>query len=71
MHGLESELAATKEAIDLCVVQRQGAQEAVGGEVQMLEETWKRGVGRVIETLVAGEAVRGEILQARRNGAGA
>ena len=69
MRGLERELAQTKEQIDLVVVERKNAQEAVGAEIQGLEVGWKRGVGRVLETEVAAEGVRRAILEARRAGA--
>ena len=44
-------------------------QENVSGEFATLEETWKRGVGRVLETEVAVEGLRREILDKRRAGA--
>lgn len=69
LRGLEKELAGSKAEIDSVVIERQNAQEAVGGEVKGLEETWKRGVGRVLETEVAAEEVRQEILERRREGA--
>jgi len=69
LRGLERELAQTKEQIDLVVVERKNAQEAVGAEIQGLEVGWKRGVGRVLETEVAAEGVRRAILEARRAGA--
>jgi pre-mRNA-splicing factor SPF27 len=40
----------------------------VKGEVEVLESTWRAGVGRVLETEVAGEVLRGEILERRRRG---
>ena len=58
LRGIERELAETKTEIDGVVVERKTAQESVGGELKGLEETWKRGVGRVLETEVAAEAVR-------------
>jgi pre-mRNA-splicing factor SPF27 len=69
LRSLERELAERKTEIDGVVLERKGAQEAVGGEVKGLEETWKRGVGRVLETEVAAEGVRKEILERRREGA--
>jgi pre-mRNA-splicing factor SPF27 len=66
---LERELAERKVEIDEVVIERKNVQEAVGGEVRGLEETWKRGVGRVLETEVAVEGVRREILERRREGA--
>jgi len=69
LRGLEKELAETKAEIDGVVIERKNAQEAVGGEVKGLEEAWRRGVGRVLETEVAAEGVRREILERRREGA--
>ncbi|KUJ15692.1 uncharacterized protein LY89DRAFT_647590 [Mollisia scopiformis] len=69
LRGLERELEERKKEIDLVVVERKGAQEAVGGEMKGYEEAWKRGVGRVLETEVAAEGVRREILERRREGA--
>jgi len=69
LRGLEKELAERKAEIDSVVIERKNAQEAVGGEVKGLEEAWKRGVGRVLETEVAAEGVRREILERRREGA--
>ncbi|RKU45728.1 hypothetical protein DL546_007956 [Coniochaeta pulveracea] len=42
------------------------AQEEVSGDIKSLEETWKRGVGRVLETEVATETLRREVLEVRR-----
>lgn len=69
LSGLEQELARKKEEIDLVVVERQRAQGAVEGELKLLERGWREGVGKVLETEVAAESVRGEILARRRGGA--
>lgn len=69
LRGLERGLSERKVEIDEVVIERKNAQEAVGGEVRGLEETWKRGVGRVLETEVAAEGLRREILERRREGA--
>jgi len=69
LRGLERELAERKTEIDMIVVERKNAQEAIGGELKGLEEAWKRGVGRVLETEVAAEVLRQEILGRRREGA--
>jgi len=69
LRGLEKELAETKAEIDGVAIERKNAQEAVGGEVKGLEQAWKRGVGRVLETEVAAEGVRRDILERRREGA--
>ncbi len=69
LRALERELEERKAEIDGVVIERKRAQEEVGGEIKGLEETWKRGVGRVLETEVAAEGVRREILERRREGA--
>lgn len=66
---VEMLLKGKREEIDGVVLERKGAQEAVGGEVEGLREGWRRGVGRVLETEVAAEGVRREVLERRRGGA--
>ncbi|KAH8820995.1 Pre-mRNA-splicing factor SPF27 [Xylogone sp. PMI_703] len=68
LRDLEREVAGRKEEIDRVVVERRNRQEEVAGEIRMLEEGWRKGVGRVLETEVAAEAVRREILERRRSG---
>ncbi|KAF2087653.1 hypothetical protein K490DRAFT_56746 [Saccharata proteae CBS 121410] len=70
LRSLEAELAAVKAESEAVEEQRRSAQYSVAAEMQALEETWKRGVGRVIETEAAAEALRREILERRREGAG-
>ncbi|KAL2115800.1 hypothetical protein VTJ04DRAFT_10055 [Mycothermus thermophilus] len=64
--SIERELAATKREIDLVTLQRKQAQEAAGAELVALQETWKKGVARVLETEAAAESLRREILEERR-----
>jgi pre-mRNA-splicing factor SPF27 len=64
--ALERELAETKEAAELVNKERKIAQEAVSGELAGLEETWKRGVGAILDVEVANEALRMQILDIRR-----
>ncbi|OIW31570.1 breast carcinoma amplified sequence 2 [Coniochaeta ligniaria NRRL 30616] len=66
LKALERELAEAKREIDVLAVRRRRAQDEVAGEIQGLEDTWKKGVGRVLETEVATEALRREVLEARR-----
>jgi pre-mRNA-splicing factor SPF27 len=66
---IERELALRKTEIDVLVVERKNAQESVAGEIKGLEEGWKRGVGRVLETEVAAEGIRRETLERMRLGA--
>lgn len=69
LKGLEEDLARTKEQIDLMAVTRESQQRAVEGELRVLEESWKKGIARVLETEVAAENLRHQILEARRIGA--
>ncbi|KAG0652114.1 hypothetical protein D0Z07_1144 [Hyphodiscus hymeniophilus] len=69
LKSLERELIERRTEIDLLAVDRRNAQDVVGGEVKGLEEAWKRGVGRVLETEVAAEEIRREVLERRRGGA--
>ena len=69
LRDLEVELEKVKTEIDRVVIERKTAQEGVRGEAQGLAEGWKKGVGRVLETEVAAEGVRREILERRRGGA--
>jgi pre-mRNA-splicing factor SPF27 len=69
LRALERELGERKAAIDGVVVERRGMQEGVGAEVKGLQEGWRRGVGRVLETEVAAEGIRREVLERRRDGA--
>lgn len=68
LRDLERELEERKREIDEVVIQRRAAQEGVRGEVQGLSEAWRKGVGRVLETEVAAEGVRREVLERRRAG---
>ncbi|KAF2020291.1 hypothetical protein BU24DRAFT_406866 [Aaosphaeria arxii CBS 175.79] len=69
LKDIETELAQVrKQQEDIDALQR-SQQEAVRGEFTTLEETWKRGVGRVLETEVAAEGLKQQILERRRAGA--
>ncbi|OBT69116.1 hypothetical protein VE03_01874 [Pseudogymnoascus sp. 23342-1-I1] len=63
LEGVERELAETKDEIERVVTERRTRQEAVGAEMEVLERTWRQGVGRVVETGVAAEGVRREGLE--------
>ncbi|KAF2683057.1 hypothetical protein K458DRAFT_390335 [Lentithecium fluviatile CBS 122367] len=66
---IEAELADVRRQQDEVEGTRRSQQESVHGEITTLEETWKRGVGRVLETEVAAEALKQQILEKRRAGA--
>ncbi|TGJ82120.1 hypothetical protein E0Z10_g6631 [Xylaria hypoxylon] len=67
--ALERDLAATKKEVDIVNIQRRRLQDEVGEELKGLEETWKKGVGRVLETEIATEALRQQVLEKQRSGA--
>ncbi|KAJ5257119.1 hypothetical protein N7478_013223 [Penicillium angulare] len=69
LHGLEKELAETKETAEEVNKQRKLAQEARYGELSSLEDTWKRGVGAILDVELASEAIRMQILEHRRQAA--
>lgn len=64
--GLERDLAAVKRDIELVNHGRRQMQTEVGEELRGLDATWRRGVGRVLETEVALERLRHEIEQRRQ-----
>lgn len=64
--ALSREMDATKTQLDLCLLERKGAQEAIAGEMQSLGETWRRGIARIVETELAVEGLRGEMDKIRR-----
>ncbi|GKZ20700.1 hypothetical protein AbraIFM66951_005428 [Aspergillus brasiliensis] len=66
LRGLEKELAEMKEAAEAVNKERKLAQEANKGEIVGLEETWKRGVGAILEVELAAEGLRMQILEQRR-----
>ena len=66
LRDLERKLAALKEATENVNKARKSAQEGSKGEILGLEETWRRGVGKIIEVQVATEGLRREGLERRR-----
>lgn len=69
LRGLEKELADTKQATEEVNKQRKLAQDASQGELVGLEETWKRGVGAILDVELASEGLRMQILEHRRQAA--
>lgn len=63
---LEKELAETKEAAENVNKQRKIAQEASQGELNGLQESWRRGVGAILDVELAAEDLRMKILEQRR-----
>ncbi|KAF1931129.1 uncharacterized protein M421DRAFT_90220 [Didymella exigua CBS 183.55] len=69
LRGLEADLVDVRGQHDDVATLRRTQQEAVLGEIKTLEHTWKQGLGRVLETEVAAEALKQQILDRRRAGA--
>lgn len=69
LHDLEREVEGAKLELEEIEQARRTAQEEVMGEVKGLEEGWRSGVGRMIETQAAAEGQRSQILKARRQAA--
>ncbi|KAL4733994.1 Pre-mRNA-splicing factor SPF27 [Aspergillus similis] len=66
LRALEKELAETKEATESVNRQRKIAQESCQGELTGLEESWRRGVGAILDVELAAEDLRMKILEQRR-----
>ncbi|KAJ5973812.1 hypothetical protein N7481_011022 [Penicillium waksmanii] len=66
LRGLEKVLADTKEAAEEVNRQRKIAQESSQGELAGLQDTWRRGVGAVLDAELASEGLRMQILEHRR-----
>ncbi|KAI8930854.1 hypothetical protein NX059_011871 [Plenodomus lindquistii] len=69
LKGIEAELAQVRKWQEEVETYRRSQQDGVHGEIKTLEETWKKGVGRVLETEVAAEGLKQQILEKRRAGA--
>ncbi|KAL9945187.1 hypothetical protein ACHAQF_003514 [Verticillium nonalfalfae] len=62
LRALEKDLADAKADIDVLTLARRRAQDDVAAEVKGLDEAWRSGVGRVLETEIAVEALRRQVL---------
>ncbi|KZZ91082.1 Breast carcinoma amplified sequence 2 [Moelleriella libera RCEF 2490] len=61
LRALERELAQTRRDMDEVNIKRARRQELVKAELHALEDTWKKGVGRVLETEVAVHEIQAQI----------
>lgn len=66
LRALEKELAQAKLDLEEVEQARRAEQGNIAGEMQGLEEGWRTGVGRMIETQAAAERLRQEILERKR-----
>ena len=69
LRTLERELVQARERTDEVNKARKLAQESVRGEMEGLDEAWRKGVERVIQVELAAEEVRRDILERRRDAA--
>lgn len=69
LRRLEGEVDGVKTEGEEVERERRGVQESAAAEMRGLEDGWRRGVGRMIETQAAAERLREEILERRRVGA--
>lgn len=68
LRGVEKELVETRESAEAVNRERKGRQEAGRGEMEGLEEGWRRGVGRVVEVEVEVGRVEGRRREVLRGG---
>jgi pre-mRNA-splicing factor SPF27 len=68
--SLEADLKEVKAAAENLAAERSARQEGAKAELQVLEESWRKGVGGIVEVQVAAEGLRGEVLESRKKGAG-
>ncbi|OAX81280.1 hypothetical protein ACJ72_04378 [Emergomyces africanus] len=66
LRQIEKELQETKGATDAVHKERKIRQETARGELVGLEDAWKRGIGGIIDVELAGEKLRRDILEKRR-----
>lgn len=66
LYQAEKELGILKEETEAINKARKGAQEDSRGELMALEDSWRTGVGKIIEVQVASDGLRKEILKQRR-----
>ncbi|KAK3678951.1 hypothetical protein LTR78_001404 [Recurvomyces mirabilis] len=69
LRSLERDLEGRKLEVEEVEQARRAVQANAAGEVQSLEESWRKGVGRMIEVQAAAEGLRQEVLQRQRKGA--
>ncbi|KAI1970661.1 hypothetical protein LOZ53_005971 [Ophidiomyces ophidiicola] len=69
LRQIEKELQETQEATEAVNRERKIRQEAAKGEIEGLEDAWKRGVSGIINVEIASERLRMEILEKRRQNA--
>ncbi|KFA64073.1 hypothetical protein S40285_06725 [Stachybotrys chlorohalonatus IBT 40285] len=67
LRALEKDLADAKKHIDIVNYDRKRRQDDVAAEMLALEENWRKGVGRVLETELAVEELKAQIREELRH----
>jgi pre-mRNA-splicing factor SPF27 len=67
LRALEAELAVVKREMDVVNHDRKRRQDAVKAEMLTLDDNWRKGVGRVLETEIAVEELRARIREELRS----
>ena len=68
LKNLDQELAVLKEEVDSINRERKTAQEGSKGEILALQETWKQGIGRLVEVQMATDQLRRGMWERKRAG---
>lgn len=66
LRGLEKEVEAARLEGEQVAQARRALEQAAAGEMEGLEQSWRVGVGRMIETQAAAEGLRQQILERKR-----
>jgi pre-mRNA-splicing factor SPF27 len=69
LQDLEQELTRVKQETESVNKARKAAQENSKAELLGLEDTWRRGIGKILEIQVATNGLRQNFLEARRHAA--
>lgn len=67
LHTLEKDVEAQRIEAERVEQARRDQQSSIAEEMKVLEDTWRTGVGRMIETQAATEGLRQEILERKRH----
>jgi pre-mRNA-splicing factor SPF27 len=70
LKDLETDLLDRKRQVEQLEQERLYEQETAKGEMEALEQSWKKGIRGIVEVELATEGLRMEILERRRAGAG-
>lgn len=66
LRDVEKDVVERKRVFELLAQERRDKQEASKGELQTLDQSWRTGVGRMLEVEAAAEGLRREILERKR-----